>query len=119
MEKETKRTFDQLDTDEKVRAVLAALHEPLPKSKIFSYAGIDYASLSQHQQDVINQVFSSPDISMSMVRLREDMELEEGFELSEGSKQLIAQEIDLESINKRISDQMWQDMDGDLLFGDD
>lgn len=53
------RNFKELSDSEKVRAVLATVHEPVTKEMVFDFAGIDTATLQEEQQKELEGLVNS------------------------------------------------------------
>lgn len=108
MENASKRTFDQLNTDEKVKAILGTVYEPVSRELALDFAGVNYDSLSETQQIAIDAVFNSDEVERT-----EDEDSK--YTLSQTGRDALGVEVDITSVHKRIADKMWGDLGLDDL----
>lgn len=95
------RPFDQLNKDEKIEAILAAVEIPVSKELALDYAGIGYDSLSQQEQQKIDEVFE-----------RNKSETKDMYIVGEEKRSQLSHTLDMQSVYAKIADNHW-----DTMFG--
>lgn len=95
MEILTKSTYDQLNIDEKIKALLGVVLEPVSREEVLGFAGIDYDRLGEQQRVAVDAVFASPDVNQTNSQ-------EPLFILNDDAREVLFQAIDSSSVNNRI-----------------
>jgi len=93
--------FDSLALSEKVRAVLAAVREPVSRDFALNLAGIELEALSPDQAHAVEAVFDSPDTDES------SGEYGSSYRLSETARSLVDKDV-LGAANHRITESLWE-----------
>lgn len=99
MEKINLRPFDQLNKDEKVEAILAAVMKPVSKELALNYAGVDYDSLSELDRQKIDAVFAGY-----------RSEADEKYIVGEDRRAELSQSLDIKSVHVKIADNIWDEL---------
>ncbi len=91
------KTFDSLFVDEKIRAILGAVMEPVSKEMVYNFAGVNYAELDGEFKNKVDASFDDQDVEQSVGS-------EIKYRLNKDARKVLATEIDMESVHGVIAD---------------
>jgi hypothetical protein len=108
------RTFDQLNVDEKVLAVLGVVYKPVSKEFSLKLGSIHYEQLDASNKAKIDAIFISAEtLGLEVIKEGELVK----YRLSDEKRQEIAKEVDMKSVSRQTMLQGWKTMGGDEVFG--
>ncbi len=107
-EQSIKRDYSSLSEEEKIRAILGAVIEPVSKQFALDLSGIDYDRLNTEMKERINNLFDDDEVKKEIV----DGDCK--YILNELGRERLAGNIDMRSVHSIIADKLWGD-----LFPDD
>jgi hypothetical protein len=112
-ERLTRRTYDQLNADEKVLAVLAAAFKPVSRVQALRLSGINYEQLDTVHKNKVDGFFTNSEAFGIVVSGSDDSPL---YKLSLEKKQSFLSLIDVVSIYKQVGDELWNELVTDVII---
>lgn len=101
------RTYDTLEQDQKVRAILGAVMEPVSKKFALELSGVDYANLDDDEREKVDAVFGEEGIETS-----EDESTK--YRLNDSGREKLEKSVDMKSVHKQIADNLMGSLGLDL-----
>jgi hypothetical protein len=97
-EQPTTRGYEDLNAPEKVRAILGAVMEPVSKSQVVEFSGLDYEELEDEEKAEVDAIFQSEEVDRSGEEGREK------YVLGTKARQALGTTVDMKTVHGRISD---------------
>jgi len=100
----TKSDYGSLSNVDKIRAILGAAGKPVSKELAIDLSQIDYKKLDNEAKAKIDAVFSEQDVEKS------EVDNIERFELGKEGKEKLAKVVDMESVQRVITNNMLDEL---------
>lgn len=98
-EKINLRSFDQLNKDEKVEAILSAVMEPVSKELALDFAGIEYSSLSESDREKIDAIFN-----------KYQSQADDKYIVDDNRRTELSMSLNLQSVHAKIANNIWANL---------